>query len=113
MSENEQKRRDPPISYRVPVAWREGFDRRWKKSGLSISAFLTQCIFDALEPRQTRRPAVEEALLADCVSELIQIKEALKTIAKEGEGVADGVDRAEDRLTELRNEFMSKANRRK
>ena len=113
MTQDAKKQRDPPISYRVPVALKAMFDRKWKKSGLSVSAFITQRIFNALEPRQTRRPAVEETLLADCVSELIQIKEALKTIAKEDEGVADGVERVDGRLAELRNLFMNKANRRK
>ena len=53
-------RRDAPISYRPPKALREEFYRRFEESGLSMNAFITQCVLGG----KSRRAQSERFLLA-------------------------------------------------
>lgn len=75
------KKREPPISYRPPVALRAEFDRRVERSGLSISAFITKAVFAADPPRQSRRPAASQEEIARLLGQAAAIREALDQLA--------------------------------
>ena len=81
MSKKTGKKREAPISYRPPAALREEFHSRVEKSGLSASAFLTKSVFSNDAPRQSRRPATEEKLLAQLLAQAAQIREELKRVS--------------------------------
>jgi hypothetical protein len=81
------KRRDPPISYRPPEDLREEFRARVEKSGLSINAFITRAIFDAAPSRQSRRPVLEQQLLARLLAEAGGIR-ALLEVPRDAEAAA-------------------------
>ena len=81
MPDKLKQTRPPPISYRPPVGLRDEFDARVEKSGLSVGAFITRAVFDERPPRQARRPAVEQKLLARLLGEAARIRTALDEIA--------------------------------
>ena len=113
VSKKKKQPRDPPISYRVPVALKALFYPAWEKSGLSISAFITQCIRQALkaapEPRQRRKPSIEKELLEVNLRVLIEIKEQTKTIPLMEEGVVEAIRGVDQSLIDSRNFLMGKA----
>ena len=81
MSKKTGKKRDAPIPYRPPAALRDEFHSRVEKSGLSTSAFLTKSVFGNDAPRQSRRPAIEQKLLAQLLAQAAQIREELKRVS--------------------------------
>jgi hypothetical protein len=92
MVEQDEKKREAPISYRPPKELRVEFDERVLASGLSTSAFITKSVFGRDPPRQSRRPSVEHEAVAQILAGLAQIRDELHAIAMHlGEG---GVDRA-------------------
>ena len=77
-------KREAPISYRPPKNLRTEFDARVKKSGLCTSAFITKAIFDVVPSRQSRRPPVEQKLLAQILAQAANINDQLNEIALTG-----------------------------
>ena len=77
---NGNGKRPAPISYRPPVILRDEFDLRVSKSGLSISAYITKCVFNQAAPRQSKRPAAEYKLLAKLLAEAARIHDDLQYI---------------------------------
>jgi hypothetical protein len=73
-------KRPAPISYRPPATLRDEFDLRVAKSGLSISAYITKCVFDKAPPRQSKRPAAEYKLLAKILGEAAKIHDNLHVL---------------------------------
>ena len=105
MPDKDRKKRKPPISYRPPAALRDEFHARVEKSGLSASAFITKAIFNQAPPRQSRRPALQQRLLARLLSEAARIRQDLDDIARQ-DGYDGGSDpviaEATRTLTEIR-----------
>ena len=81
MPDKDDKKREAPISYRPPAELRDEFRARVNKSGMSTNAFITKCCLGADPPRQSRRPAIEEKLLAKLLFEAAAIREQLQKIA--------------------------------
>jgi hypothetical protein len=81
MPDKKRKKRKAPISYRPPAELREEFEARVQKSGLSTSAFITKSVFTQDAPRQSRRPAIEEKLLARLLAEAAAIRTALHDVS--------------------------------
>jgi hypothetical protein len=77
---NGNGKRPAPISYRPPATLRDEFDLRVSKSGLSISAYITKCVFNQAPPRQSKRPAAEYKLLAKLLGEAAKIHDDLLAI---------------------------------
>lgn len=80
MSNGKNKKREAPTSYRPPQGLREEFATRVQKSGLSTCAFITQSIFDTAPPRQSRRPHIEQKLLARLLNEAAKIHGDLQQV---------------------------------
>ncbi|QYZ67853.1 MAG: hypothetical protein HPY30_00865 [Gammaproteobacteria bacterium (ex Lamellibrachia satsuma)] len=114
MPEKQKDKRSAPISYRPPAALREEFKLRVEKSGLSTSAFITKAVFDARPPRQSRRPALEQKLLARLLGEAAKIRSELHEIALSGgsNGSTLLIDRAVDELTEIRAALLKAMGRK-
>ncbi len=104
MSDKKDKKREAPISYRPPKDLRDEFHLRVKKSGLSTTAFITKSVFKQDAPRQSRRPAIEEKLLARLLAEAAQIRDNLHEISMSGSDERDTllVEQAVDDLAEIR-----------
>lgn len=108
----EKKKRDAPISYRPPEALREEFRTRVEKSGLSVSAFITQAIFESDAPRQVRRAPIEQQQVARLLSEAARLHDCLREL-----GHTDGTDpalleEAVRDLHEIRTALLSALGRR-
>ena len=87
MPEQDDKKREAPISYRPPKELRAEFDERVLASGLSTSAFITKSVFGRDPPRRSRRPSVEHEAVAQILAGLAQIRDELHAIAMHlGEG---------------------------
>ena len=81
----DKSKKEPPISYRPPVALREEFYARVERSGLSTNAFITKAIFATTTPRQTRRPPIEKQILARLLAQAAGIRDQLNEIALTGD----------------------------
>ena len=68
MPEQDDKKREAPISYRPPKELRAEFDERVLASGLSTSAFITKSVFGRDPPRRSRRPSVEHEAVAQILA---------------------------------------------
>ncbi|MES9970295.1 MAG: hypothetical protein ABW092_09690 [Candidatus Thiodiazotropha sp.] len=101
MPERKDKKRDAPISYRPPKELREEFYSRVQKSGLSTSAFLTKSVFSHDAPRQSRRPAIEEKLLAKLLFEAAKIRQELSDLDADQDSTPL-MEEAVQTLTEIR-----------
>jgi hypothetical protein len=106
------KKREAPISYRPPKGLRDEFYLRVKKSGLSTSAFLTNAVFSHDTPRQSRRPRIEEKMLAKLLNEAVKIHHQLHEISQAG---SDNntllMEEAVDALTEIRAALLKSMGR--
>jgi len=104
MPDKKHKKREAPISYRPPAELREEFEARVQKSGLSTSAYITKSVFTHNAPRQSRRPAIEEKLLARLLAEAAAISTALHDAASGGAESACSlfIEQAVDDLSEIR-----------
>ena len=87
MPEQDDSKREAPISYRPPKELRAEFDQRVLASGLSTSAFITKSVFGRDPPRRSRRPSVEHEAVAQILAKLAQVRGELHAIdAHWGEG---------------------------
>jgi hypothetical protein len=87
MPEQDDTKREAPISYRPPKELRPEFDERVRASGLSTSAFITQSVFGRDPPRRSRRPSIEHQDVAQILATLAQVRDELHVIAvRLGEG---------------------------
>jgi hypothetical protein len=106
MPEQDDKKREAPISYRPPKELRAEFDERVLASGLSTSAFITKCVFGRDPPRRPRRPSVEHEAVAQILAGLAQVRDELHAITTHlGEGGAADralIEEAFRPLTEMR-----------
>jgi hypothetical protein len=80
----DESKREAPISYRPPAHLRAQFRARVEKSGLSVNAYITKAIFDAVPPRQSRRPALAQQDLARLLAETAALRERLDALAPDG-----------------------------
>jgi hypothetical protein len=93
MPEQDDIKREAPISYRPPKELRAEFDERVRASGLSTSAFITKSVFGRDPPRRSRRPSIEHEAVAQILAKLAQVRDELHAINVHlGEG--GDVDRA-------------------
>ena len=84
MSKKTGKKREAPISYRPPAELREEFDLRVRKSGLSTSGYITRAVFSQDAPRQSRRPPIEQKMLAQMLAQAAAIRDQLHEISLTG-----------------------------
>lgn len=98
MEDQTDDKREPPISYRVPVGHREEFYAGHAVSGLSVSGYMTQLMFEphafcdgcqkALptpqisRPRASRRPSVEVQGITRVLSQGARISDQLDDIKR-------------------------------
>ena len=82
---NGKENRPTPISYRPPVGLRDEFALRVQKSGLSVSGYISKCIFNIAPPKQSKRPAIEQKLLAKLLGEAAKIHEDFRSIRNSSE----------------------------
>jgi len=111
---NGNEKRPAPISYRPPATLRDEFDLRVSKSGLSISAYITKCVFDNPPPRQSKRPVAEAKLLARILAEAAKIHDdlhALKQVQSINEEDHLRFDAALNDLTEIRAAILKSMGR--
>jgi hypothetical protein len=80
MPEQDEKKREAPVSYRPPKELRAEFDERVRASGLSTSAFITRCVFGRDPPRRSRRPSIEHKEVAQILAALAQLRDRLDAI---------------------------------
>jgi hypothetical protein len=80
MPEQDETKREAPISYRPPKELRAEFDERVLASGLSTSAFITKCVFGRDPPRRSRRPSIEHEAVAQILSRLAQVRDQLHAL---------------------------------
>ena len=105
MPEQDDSKREAPISYRPPKELRAEFDERVRASGLSTSAFITKSVFGRDPPRRSRRPSIEHEAVAQILAGMAQIRDELHAIAMHlGEGGGDRalIEDAVRPLTEIR-----------
>ncbi|MBT3039199.1 MAG: hypothetical protein KME37_09725 [Candidatus Thiodiazotropha sp. (ex Codakia orbicularis)] len=103
MPTKKDKKREAPISYRPPAHLREEFSARVERSGLSTSAFITQAIFGGTPSRRSRRPPVEQKLLAHLLSEAAKIHSELERIDYENSKALQAqIETAVEELTVIR-----------
>ncbi len=81
MTDKTKNKRNAPIPYRPPVDLIKEFNLRVEQSGLSRNAFITQSIFEAEAPRATRRPVIEQKLVAHLLSQAVVLHGDLQEIA--------------------------------
>lgn len=116
----QKKKRPSSISYRPPVSLQQELDLRVKRSGLSMSAFLTKSWYGKLLPRQIRRPPIEAKILTKMIVQLADIYDELKEnnrlLREMGDKHLDRNNKDKDEiasvLNELRNVFMNALGRR-
>jgi hypothetical protein len=104
MPEQDDKKREAPVSYRPPSELRAEFEQRVLASGLSTSAFITRCVFGRDPPRRSRRPSVDHQAVAKILARLAQLRDELHAIAMHSGDGCDAVliDEAIRALTEIR-----------
>jgi len=103
MPDRKTKKRTAPISYRPPESLREEFTARVEQSGLTISAFITKAIFNTLPSRQSRRPALEQKLLAKLLNEAAKIHQDLQRVDSQyDDDIREQISVAIDELTVIR-----------
>lgn len=106
MPKQDDNKREAPISYRPPKDLRAEFEQRVLASGLSTSAFITQCVFGLDPPRRSRRPSIEHEAVAKILSRLAQIRDQLHAINAHSGGGSDAdrtlIEEAVRPLTEIR-----------
>jgi hypothetical protein len=106
MPEQDETKREAPISYRPPKELRAEFDERVRASGLSTSAFITKSVFGRDPPRRSRRPSIEHEAVAQILSRLAQVRDQLHALNTHlgGGGDADWslIEEAVRPLTEIR-----------
>ncbi len=103
MPNGKKQKRAAPISYRPPAGMREEFLARVEKSGLSTCAFITKAVFDLDPSRSSRRPAIEEKLLARLMNEAARIHADLKDLeTTDHDEISEQLDTAIDVLVEIR-----------
>jgi len=107
MLEQDDRKREAPISYRPPKDLRAEFEQRVLASGISTSAFITRCVFGRDPPRRSRRPSIEHQDVAKILAALAQLRDQLEAIAvhlEEGGQVAPTViAESVQPLTEIRS----------
>jgi hypothetical protein len=105
MPEQDDSKREAPISYRPPKELRAEFEQRVLASGLSTSAFITQSVFGRDPPRQSRRPSIEHEAVAQILAALAQVRDALHAVATHsgnGDEETATLEEAVRPLTEIR-----------
>ena len=104
----EKPKRDKPISYRPPKDKRTRFEAMVAASGLSVNAFLTECVFG----RSRHRPG-EAQLQMQALARCADIADALREARLSGTDISIlAIESALDELRLIRTELMSRKGRR-
>ena len=108
MPEQKKNKREAPISYRVPSALRDEFRTRVQSSGMSISAFITQAIFDRKAPRPSRSSGLDEKQLAKMLAQSAAIRDRLdKLNTNETQEMTDTITQVNEELAAIRAALLS------
>ena len=106
MPDEKKQKREAPISYRPPQALRDEFFRRAEKSGLSISGFISACVFGQDAGRSQRKPTVERRDLVQLLSTCAAIRDQLsrlENVAADDVGSQALIEDMYSQLCELRS----------
>lgn len=104
----DKPKRERPISYRPPKDRRAHFEAMVAESGLSVNAFITECIFG----RSRHRPA-ELQKLAQILGQCADIADQLRNIRLLGaEPSTPIIENMADELRLIRTAIMSRMGRR-
>lgn len=108
METDKPKRKKPaPISYRPPIDKRAAFYEMHELSGLSVSAFITECIFG----RSRHRPSELKAL-AQIISQCASIREQLDKVSISPSANTILLEQATEELVLIRSALMHLMGRR-
>ncbi|MCC7428676.1 MAG: hypothetical protein IT557_17425 [Alphaproteobacteria bacterium] len=100
---DEKKKRAAPLSYRPPKRREAEFAARVQASGLSVNAFINECVFG----RNRRRPGEQQAL-ARLLGRAARIGDALEEISLTGDaGHAVVIEAALAELSEIRAALLA------
>lgn len=81
MAKRTDKKRNAPISYRPPSGREDEFQARVARSGLSQNGYITECVFRGEAPRASRRPVIEQQLVAQLLSQAARLHDQLHDIS--------------------------------
>jgi len=82
MDKKTDKKRKPPIPYRLPSGMEEEFEERVARSGLSRNGYITDRLFGEEAPRASRKPTVDEKQVTQVMSMVAWLRDDLRGIAK-------------------------------
>lgn len=102
MMDRQDKKRDAPISIRVPKEHLDEFNRRVERSGLSRNAFVLKCVLDGVPARSVRSPRIEKQLLAKLLAKAAQIHGELQQLSASEQIDPAVVEQANTTLIEIR-----------
>ena len=105
MEKQTDKRRKAPISYRLPKGKEDEFAVRVERSGLSQNGYISRCIFGSADARASRRPKIEQQLIAQLLSQAARLHDDLSQIshlAGENPSIAGRLDQANSELAAIR-----------
>jgi hypothetical protein len=105
MTDKTDKKRDAPISIRLPANRRDEILRNVEASGLPMNAYIVRALLNLPIPRGTRRPPIEKRMLALLLGRSAAIRDALDNASRfAGEDVrmAAAIEAAHDELSVIR-----------
>ena len=80
MPDRKDKKRISPLSIRVTEEEKKQLLADAAKAGLSLSAYMKKQALDVDPPRQSRRPSIEEKLLAKILNDLANVRQNLRHV---------------------------------
>ncbi len=114
--ENKQKKkREAPISIRVPKDRRAAFEYNWKTSGKSLSAFVVERCTGEMGHRQHNAPQEKVTLLARLLADAGAIKAALGKLEathSSDREIKQLLEKIAHELSLIRKALMAKAGRK-
>lgn len=106
MTDKIDKKRRDPISVRIPDERYDEFLARVEQSGLSRNGYVVQRVLGEEPARASRRPVIEQKLVAHLLSQIIVLHGDLQDIArlaKEGRNIEALLVQASHELTAIRS----------
>ncbi|MEW8524861.1 MAG: hypothetical protein AB2552_17575 [Candidatus Thiodiazotropha endolucinida] len=114
MPDRKDKKRDAPISIRVTPEEKKQLFANAAKAGLSLSAYMKKLALDVDPPRQSRRPSLNQKILAKLSPYFAKNRDQLDRIEALGgeHGNTPLMQEAVATLNEIRTILMKESGRR-
>jgi hypothetical protein len=114
MSKKTRKKRLSPLSIRVTEEEKERIVENANKAGQSVSGYLKKLALNVDPPRQSRRPPVEQKMLAQMLAHAAAIRDQLHEISLTGADDRQALlmERAVDDLAEIRAALLNAMGRK-